>query len=661
MQPADDRRAIRQGDRRRIVIENMLPAVDGGRFSVRRAEGESVVVEADVFADGHDEVACRLLHRHETELHWHEERMAPLGNDRWRGTFTASSLGRHYYTISAGVDHFSTWRRDLVRRRDAGEDLRGALNEGALRLRTAAMQAGPADTERLHTIGALLQDAAAPYDEAVAAALGGECLDLMERYGDRQLWKRHEPPLPLQVERHRARCSAWYEFFPRSCRDEQAHGRFSDCIARLRYIAGLGFDVVYLPPIHPIGTSHRKGPNNSVSSSPADVGSPWAIGSPDGGHKHIHPALGTLADFRAFRDAASELGLELALDIAFQCAPDHPYVHEHPSWFRHRVDGTIQYAENPPKKYQDIYPLDFESVDSPALWQELLSVFQYWLSEGIRIFRVDNPHTKPFAFWEWAISRIKAAHPDVILLSEAFTRPRVMERLAKLGFTQSYTYFTWRNSKQELTEYFTELAAAPMRDYFWPNLWPNTPDILPVPLQHAPAEAFAIRAVLAATLGANYGVYGPAFELCDNEPMNPGSEEYLRSEKYQLRSWDTDAPHSLRDLLARLNTARRQHPGLQRDLNLCFHPVDNDALICYSKRHELSVIVTVVNLDPRQVQSGWVDLSCAALGLAGDAPYCVHDLLSGATYTWSCGRNFVQLDPASAPAHLFDVRRELAP
>ncbi|MHB1949957.1 MAG: alpha-1,4-glucan--maltose-1-phosphate maltosyltransferase [Acidiferrobacteraceae bacterium] len=655
MQPSDPRRTIRQGDRRRVVIENVQPAVDNGRFAIRRAEGESVTVEADVFADGHDEISCRLLHRHETELHWREEDMTALGNDRWRGTFTVSLLGRHYYTVSAGIDSFLTWRRDLQRRHEAGEDLGDALKEGALQLLATARRAGPSDAMRLRAAGMLLQNATAPYLEAVSVALGEESRGLMKSHGDRQLWKRYDPPFPLQVERRRARSGSWYEFFPRSCRGDAQHGRFSDCLPRLQYIADLGFDIVYVPPIHPIGTLHRKGPDNSLQGSPADVGSPWAIGSAEGGHKSIHSALGTLEEFRAFRDAAGALGLELALDIAFQCSPDHPYVHAHPSWFRHRADGTIQYAENPPKKYQDIYPFDFESPESPALWQELLSIFQFWLSEGIRIFRVDNPHTKPFAFWEWAISRIKAAHPDVILLSEAFTRPRVMERLAKSGFTLSYTYFTWRNSKHELTKYFEELSEPPLHDYFWPSLWPNTPDILPAPLHHAPPQAFAIRAVLAATLGASYGVYGPAFELCDNQPLQPGSEEYLHSEKYQIRTWDMDAPHSLRHLLAQLNGARRRHPALQTDLDIRFHPVDNEALICYSKGRGSHLILVVVNLDPRNVQSGWVDVQFDKLGFTDSGTYAVYDVLSASGYTWQCGRNFVRLDPATAPAHLFRV------
>ncbi|MHB8562715.1 MAG: alpha-1,4-glucan--maltose-1-phosphate maltosyltransferase [Acidiferrobacteraceae bacterium] len=661
MQAADYLRALEQGDRRRTVIGNVQPTVDGGRFAVRRAEGEVMVVEADVFADGHDEVSCRLLHRHETELHWQEERMTPLGNDRWRAVFSVMRLGRHYYTIVAGVDHFGTWRRDLQKRRDANEDLDNALKEGAAMMRASAGRAEPGEAERLNQAGETLDRAHPPYADAMEVALSDECLRLMERYGDRHLWRRLEPALPLQVERLRARFGSWYEFFPRSCGGSGKHARLLNCLDRLRYVADLGFDVVYLPPIHPIGKTHRKGPNNAPVASSDDVGSPWAIGSEAGGHTAVHPALGTLEDFRAFRDAARGLGLEVALDIAFQCSPEHPYVQEHPAWFRRRADRTIQHAENPPKHYEDIYPLDFESTDAPALWQELLAVFLHWTAEDIRIFRVDNPHTKPFAFWEWVIGHIKTAHPDVIFLSEAFTRPRVMEHLAKVGFTQSYTYFTWRNSKKELTEYFTELAATPLREYFWPNAWPNTPDILPGALQHAAAPAFALRAVLAATLSANYGIYGPAFELCENKPMAPGSEEYLNSEKYELRSWDLDAPESLRGLLMALNSARHSNPALQNDLTLRFHTVDNEALICYSKHHETNVVVMVVNLDPHHTQSGWVDLALHELGLSDHENYGMFDLLSATRYVWHPGRNYVELDPSRAPAHVFELRRDPPP
>jgi starch synthase (maltosyl-transferring) len=426
----------------------------------------------------------------------------------------------------------------------------------------------------------------------------------------------------------------------------------------------MGFDVLYLPPIHPIGTAFRKGRNNALVAGEDDPGSPWAIGGADGGHTAVHPQLGTLEDFRHLLERAREHGLELAMDLAFQCSPDHPYVKEHPDWFRRRPDGTVQYAENPPKKYQDIYPLDFETESWRELWLELKRVTDFWLAQGVRIFRVDNPHTKPFAMWEWLIGEVKRTHPETIFLAEAFTRPRIMHRLAKLGFTQSYTYFTWRNTKQELTEYLTELSQDGSREYFRPNLWPNTPDILPEFLQFGGRPAFLLRAALAATLGANYGIYGPAFELMEHQPREPGSEEYLDSEKYQIRQWDLDRPDSLTDYLARLNRIRRDNPALQRDWSLRFHAVDNDMLLCFSKSHqvapdEVNVIVVVANLDPYHPQSGWIELPLAQLGIDPDSAYQAHDLLSDARYLWQGPRNFVRLEPDAAPVHILRLRRRV--
>jgi len=450
--------------------------------------------------------------------------------------------------------------------------------------------------------------------------------------------------------------------FPRSASSEPGrHGTFRDCEARLPAIAKMGFDVLYFPPIHPIGRIARKGVNNAVNAAPGDVGSPWAIGSSEGGHKSLHTELGTLEDFRRLVASAQTQGMELALDIAFQCAPDHPYVTAHPKWFRWRPDGTVQYAENPPKKYQDIFPFEFESEDWQGLWQELAGVVRYWAEEGVRIFRVDNPHTKPFPFWEWAITELKREYPDAIFLAEAFTRPKVMHRLAKLGFTQSYTYFAWRNTKHELIEYFTELTRGPGREYFRPNAWPNTPDILTEYLQFGGRPAFIVRLVLAATLAASYGIYGPAFELVEATPREPGTEDYLDSEKYEIRVWDREAAHSLSELIARVNRARRDNPALQSDASLRFFDVDNDSLLCYAKSDATleNLVVTVVNLDPHHVQSGWVDLDLAALGMDAQTPYQMHDLLSGARFLWSGARNFVQLDPQRAPAHVFALRRKV--
>jgi starch synthase (maltosyl-transferring) len=460
----------------------------------------------------------------------------------------------------------------------------------------------------------------------------------------------------------RARFSAWYELFPRSASpDAQRHGTFRDCLARLPYVSSMGFDVMYLPPIHPIGLSERKGRNNRLDPGPQDPGSPWAIGAPQGGHKSIHPELGTIEDFRALVAAARERGIEIALDIAYQCSPDHPYASEHPEWFLQRPDGSIQYAENPPKKYQDIYPFHFETPAWQALWRELKSIVDFWIGEGVCIFRIDNPHTKPFAFWEWLIGSVKAEHPDVIFLAEAFTRPKVMHRLAKLGFTQSYTYFAWRNTKHEIVEYFTELTQTPSCEYFRPNLWPNTPDILTEYLQFNGRAGFMVRLTLAATLGASYGIYGPAFELLEHEPREPGSEEYLDSEKYQRRVWDLEQPASLAPFIARVNRIRRENVALQSDWSLRFHRIDNDALIAYSKRSDDggNVLLCVVNLDPHHAQAGWLELDLEALDIPEGGRFQAHDLLSEARFLWQGRRNYVALDPSRGPAHVLLVRRRV--
>jgi len=530
---------------------------------------------------------------------------------------------------------------------------------GAELIETAAARATGCDAELMKAAVRMLNDRNAAVDKRRAAE-DPELAVAMRRHAERRFMTRYDRELTLVVDRERARFSAWYEFFPRSCLGDR-HSRLRDCDKQLRYIASMGFDVAYLPPIHPIGRAFRKGPNNVLSAGPDDLGSPWAIGGPEGGHKAMHPDLGTLEDFRWFVGRAKEYGLEIALDIAFQCSPDHPYVKEHPEWFRRRPDGSVQYAENPPKKYQDIYPFDFECEAWESLWRELKSVVEFWIEQGVRIFRVDNPHTKPFAFWEWLINGIRNAHPDILFLSEAFTRPKVMHRLAKLGFTHSYTYFAWRNTKDELTEYFTALTRSEGREYFRPHIWPNTPDILSEYLQFGGRPAFMVRLVLAATLAANYGIYGPAFELAEGRPREPGSEEYRDSEKYQLRRWDLDRPDSLRDFIARVNRIRRENPALQYDWNLHFHVVDNDKLICYSKASESQndIILVVVNLDPHHRQSGWVELPLDALGIHGEQPYQMHDLLTDARFLWNGPRNYVELDPQSTPAHIFRLRRRV--
>ena len=646
----------------RVVIEGLSPVVDGGRFAVKRVAGDTVVVEADVFTDGHDVVTAAVLYRPERSADWHSTPMTALGNDRFRGEFTVQQIGRYAFTVVAWVDHFETWRRDLGKKHAAAQDLTVDFLRGAELANSIAARAGDIDARRLRDWAQAINDPARPVADRVALAQGEDLREMARHHPDPTVCQHYEPHLVIEAERERARYSTWYEFFPRSAAAEPgAHGTFKDAEARLAYVAQLGFDVLYLPPIHPIGFAERKGKNNKQTADPGDVGSPWAIGAQSGGHKSILPELGTLEDFKRFVGKANELGIEIALDIAFQCSPDHPYVREHPEWFQKRPDGTIQYAENPPKKYQDIYPFNFESPAWRELWIELKSVVEYWLAQGVRIFRVDNPHTKPFALWEWLINDIKKLRPDVIFLAEAFTRPKVMHRLAKLGFTQSYTYFTWRNTKQEITEYFTELNKPPISDFFRPNLWPNTPDILNEYLQFGGRPASMVRLALAATLGASYGIYGPAFELSDNQPRDPGSEEYLDSEKYQIRHWDLNRGDSLRDYIARINRIRRENPALQRDGNLIFHRIDTEAIIAYSKtdpNHE-DVILTIVNLDPHHAQSGWLELNMKALGVEVDVSFQVHDLLSGARFLWKGPRNYIALDPSQGPAHIFRVRRKV--
>jgi starch synthase (maltosyl-transferring) len=646
--------------RKRIVIERVRPEIDAGLFPIKRTVGEKVRVEADVFADGHDAVRCQLLHRKAGQTQWRETEMKHLVNDRWQGVFQVTELGRYQYTVQGWVDGFLSWHHGITKKISAGQDNPVDFLAGAGLLEFALSQASPSDQILLKAWVAALRSS--HLDQMRQCALDEQLLQTMLKYPKRGLVTVYHRELSVQVDRVKARFSSWYELFPRSCAAEAGrHATFKDCEARLPYVAGMGFDVLYLPPIHPIGRTHRKGRNNSVTPGPDDPGSPWAIGGPEGGHKAIHPQLGTLEDFSRLVQKAQELGLEVALDLAYQCTPDHPYVKSHPEWFRHRPDGSIQFAENPPKKYQDIYPLDFETEQWRELWEELKSIVLFWMEQGVRIFRVDNPHTKAFPFWEWLIGEINKVDPDVLFLSEAFTRPRVMYRLAKLGFTQSYTYFSWRNTKWELTEYFQDLTRKEVKEYFRPNLWPNTPDILTEYLQIGGRPAFMSRLVLAATLGANYGIYGPAFELCENRPLERGKEEYLDSEKYEIRHWDLSRPDSLRDLIARVNAIRKANPALHSDERLIFLPVDNEQLIAYAKTTEdlSNVILVVVNLDCHYKQSGWITVPLATLGIESDRPFQVHDLLTEARYFWHGARNYIELDPHVLPAHILRVRRRV--
>jgi starch synthase (maltosyl-transferring) len=670
--------------RKRVIIEEIQPQVDCGRYPARRFLGDPVKISAAIFSDGHDHVAARLLYKHDSESAWQFAPMTELSNDVWTATITADRIGTWAFAIEAWVDHFDTWRADLKKRLAAQpdpespdeakrnlppQDIPLAFTIGAKLLdQTSARATGP-DAKQLKSIATslriLAEKKAVVYDEPLTF----EIEELAAQYPDLTYATRSRE-LKLWIDRERARFSSWYELFPRSVTSDPArHGTFADVELLLPEIAAMGFDILYMPPIHPIGSAFRKGPNNSVTAGPDDEGSPWAIGSPEGGHKSLHPKLGTFADFDHLVAAARSNGMEIALDIAFQCSPDHPWVKEHPEWFIHRPDGTIQYAENPPKKYQDIYPINFESSDWKALWDELRSVFQFWIHRGVRVFRVDNPHTKALPFWEWCINDLHTESPDVLFLAEAFTRPHVMYSLAKGGFSQSYTYFTWRTGKAELQAYFEEITQPPISNFFTPNVWPNTPDILHASLQTGGRAAFMQRLILATTLAASYGIYGPAYELGENLPAKPSpgrteSEEYLDSEKYQIRRWDRGAPHSIAPLVTRLNQIRRTNPALQSDLSLRFHDVDNPQIIAYSKSapandtDPANVILTVVNLDPHSEQAGWIDLDLKQLGIAHDETFDVEDLLTGIHYQWHDRSNYVALRPNVMPAHVFRVSRK---
>jgi len=713
MDPGERNRMKPAEGRKRVVIEDIQPQVDCGLTPARRFLDDRVAVSAAIFSDGHDHVLARLLYKHQSDPTWLSTPMTALVNDLWSAAFTVDRLGPWSFTIQAWVDHFDTWCADLKKRLAAQpdpaspdparrdlppQDIPLALTIGASLFDQIASRAKGPDAKHLKSIAKSLRTLAArnsplyqypltPQDEALAA-----------RYPDLSLATTTDRELHLWVDRERARFSSWYELFPRSTSpDPTRHGTFADVELLLPQIAAMGFDVLYLPPIHPIGHAFRKGPNNSTTPGPDAEGSTWAIGSAEGGHKSIHPKLGTFSGFDHLLAAARANGMELALDIAFQCSPDHPWVTQHPDWFIHRPDGTIQYAENPPKKYQDIYPLNFESPGWRALWDELRSVFQFWIDRGVRVFRVDNPHTKALPFWQWCIDSLHRDAPGVLFLAEAFTRPHVMYALAKRGFTQSYTYFTWRTEKSGLQAYFEEITKPPVSDFFTPNLWPNTPDILHASLQSGGRPAFQQRLILAATLAASYGIYGPAFELCENLPIKPGSEEYLHSEKYEIRRWDRRDPNSLAPLITLLNQIRRTNPALQSDLSLHFHPVDNPHLIAYSKSTlkppppltlaetltplpppaarpadasgpslvapapaaSTNTILVVVNLDPRYEQSGWIDLDLKLLGIAHDETFDVEDLLTGIHYQWHDRSNFVALSP-TATAHIFRLTRTKA-
>jgi starch synthase (maltosyl-transferring) len=643
------------------VIENVRPRLDCGRFPVKRVAGEAVRVTADIFKEGHDDLAAVVRWRQITpaETEPREEPMRFCGNDAWEADIPVTSNGLYAFTIEAWPDTFRTWVHELKRKVEVGRDVSSELLEGAALLDASAGRAEAAgarpDAERLRTAQKALLAGQSP--AALAVAFDPGLVAAASRHPDRAVATRLDRELRVFAERKRAVFSSWYELFPRSTSATPGrHGTFRDAERLLPYVAELGFDVLYLPPIHPIGRTARKGKNNALAAAPDDVGSPWAIGGPEGGHKAVHPQLGTLEDFRRFVANAKDFGIEVALDIAFQCSPDHPYIKEHPEWFQRRPDGTIKTAENPPKRYEDIVNFDWMGPAREALWAELRSVFFHWIAQGVRIFRVDNPHTKPLPFWEWVLGEVHSRHPDVIFLSEAFTRPKVMRALAKAGFNQSYTYFTWRNFKQELEDYLTELTQGPAADFMIGNLWPNTPDILPEHLQQGGRAAFLLRSALAATLSPSWGIYS-GFELCENRAL-PGKEEYADSEKYQLVQWDLDRPGNIRSWISALNKARRTHPALQSYRNLRFHRADNDRVTFYSRVSDdgASAVLAAVSLDPYAPQEAILHLPLERLGIPEEETYQVHDVLSGERALWQGSTALVRLTPEK-PAALWSVLR----
>ncbi len=635
----------------RVVIENVQPQVDGGVYPAKRTQGERVDVTADIFADGHDHLRAEVRYRKGKTGEWNFLPMRDIGNDAWRASFYANEKGSYYFTVCAWVDHFDTWYDGFKKKVAAGVDVSVELLEGADYLKAV----GKGESKFI-ALAKTLQDKT-NQKAAIEAVMDASFSKLVHDYP----WRLHETEVrqeyEVRVEHKKALYSTWYELFPRSSAlDAGRHGTFKDTIKLLPRIAAMNFDVLYLPPIHPIGKINRKGKNNSVTALPGEPGSPWAIGSDEGGHKAVHKELGTLDDYKKLITEAKKYGIDIALDLAFQCAPDHPYVKEHPNWFRQRPDGSIQYAENPPKKYQDIYPFYFETPDWENLWNELRDVIFFWIDAGVTIFRVDNPHTKPIPFWEWVIAQVNAKYQDIIFLAEAFTRPKIMASLAKVGFTQSYTYFTWRVSKQEIVEYMTELVNGPSRNYFRPNFWPNTPDILPWHLQHQGENIFILRLALAATLSSNFGMYGPPYEFCENLPVE-GKEEYFNSEKYEVKSYEWKKTSRMTDIVTLLNKARKDNAALQSTWNLQFCAVENPGLIAYLKATDdlSNIILVVVNLDAHAKQQGYVQIPKDALKLDGKINLKLTDLITEEHYTWTQEWNYIELDPNKMPFHLFKI------
>ncbi len=647
--------------RNRVIIENVRPEIDGGQYFIKRVPGERVDVVADIFGDGHDYIRAALYYRHESEKRWSEIFMEAEPNDVWKAGFRVEKKGFYFYKLEGWIDHLLNWHKGFLKKQEAGQDMRVELKIGASFLKETAKRHPKAKAAQLAQLAQQLEREDG-YDEAVQLVLSENFAGVVQDCPMKQFETVYDKNLRVRVGWEKELFSTWYELFPRSASEKPGqHGTFKDCERLLPRIHEMGFDVLYLPPIHPIGKLNRKGKNNSTEAEPADPGSPWAIGNEEGGHKAVHSELGTLEDYKhLIRKAKKEYGIDIALDLAFQCAPDHPYIKEHPEWFLWRPDGTIAYAENPPKKYQDIVPINFETEDWKNLWEELLSVILFWCGAGVRIFRVDNPHTKPFRFWEWVIGEVQREYPDTIFLAEAFTRPKVMAALAKGGFNQSYTYFTWRTNKQEMEEYLTELTQTELREYFRPNFWPNTPDILAFELMNAGPNAFAKRLLLAATLSSNYGLYGPAYEFLENAPNTNGKEEYFNSEKYEIRHYDWGYRNRMTALITRLNQIRKEHPALQTSWNIHFTRTDSEQLMSYVKYTEdmENIIWCIVSFDAEFRQSGFVEVPKQLLGIGRNVNLKVTDLLTGEVYHWFNEWNYVEIDPDKYPGHVLLVEKK---
>lgn len=639
----------------RTVIENVYPQLDEGLFPIKRVPHDKIKVSADIFGDGHDHVNAAVQYKFDGEKNWHESRLLHTGNDRWEGEFEVSKVGFYSYRVVSWLDTCETWLDGFHKKAKAGEHLELEIRIGLELLREMHKTHRGDVRQHIQNYIDVLENRD-KYNDAVILILSEEFKSFIFSHPIRQ-FESISKEYRVMVEIEKAQFSTWYEFFPRSSSpDPSRSGTFNDCKRLMPMISHMGFDVVYFPPIHPIGVAFRKGKNNSTTAQPGEPGSPWAIGSALGGHKDVNPELGTMQEFEELVAVAKENGIDIALDLAYQCSPEHPYVKEHPQWFKWRPDGTVQYAENPPKKYQDVLPIYFENPDWQNLWLELKSIVQFWIDKGIRIFRVDNPHTKPYHFWQWLMAEFKREAPDVIFLSEAFTRPKVTARLSKVGFQQAYTYFVWRQTKAELTEYMTQLTQTEWREHFRPNFWPNTPDILPYYLQNTGFSHSAVRFVLAATLSSNYGLYGPVYEMLENTPV-PGKEEYLNSEKYEVRHWDWESRTKFRELMAKVNHIRKRHKAFHSTYNIQFLEIGNENLIAYLKLtpDHKSMVLVVVNLDPEHTQSGFLQFPLLQFGLREGTPIYLHDLMNNAHYTWQREWNYIELNPSLQVAHIFEV------